>query len=200
MSTKSLATVADSVIDAYGQTAKNIIAAYRIGGERAIDFADQRWDAAISAGAARLSDEWRGNLLQTRKRISGYYTKGLHLGTDRAETAVSTAVDFAHKGVERIAANAERFDEATKLGALETINRVALPAATAVSKVAARIEEGSSQLLERVAGKPAVAAKSAVGKQKRVAKKAVAKVAKKAAGAKRTVVRKARAVAEAAAA
>ena len=97
MSTKTLATVADDVIDAYGQTAKNIIQAYRIGGERAIDFADQRWDAAINAGAARLSDELRGNLLETRKRISGYYTKGLHLGTDRAEPAVDTAVDFAHK-------------------------------------------------------------------------------------------------------
>ena len=199
MSTKSLATVADSVIDAYGQTAKNMIQAYRVGGERMIDFADQRWDAAISAGAARLNDELRSNLLQARKRVSGYYTRGLHFGTDRAETAVSTAVDLAHKGVERIAANAERFDEATKLGALERINRVALPAASAVSKVASRIEQGSNQLLVRVAGKPAVV-KSAVAKKKRVAKKVVAKVAKKATGAKRTVARKTRSVAEAAAA
>lgn len=199
MSTKSLATVADSVIDAYGQTAKNMIQAYRIGGERMIGFADQRWDAAISAGASRLGEEVRSNLLQARKRVSGYYTKGLHFGTDRAETAVSTAVDLAHKGVERMAANAERFDEATKLGALQRINRVALPAASAVSKVASRIEQGSNQLLVRVAGKPAVV-KSAVAKKKRVAKKAVAKVAKKAAGAKRTVARKARAVAQAAAA
>lgn len=195
MSTNSLAAVADTVIDAYGQTAKNMIQAYRIGGERVIGYADQRWDAAINAGAARLSEEWRDNLLQTRERISGYYTKGLHFGTDRAETAVSTAVDFAHKGVERLSANAERFDEATKLGAVDAFNRVALPAANALSKVVNRIEEGSNQLLERVAGEPAVV-KSAVA-TKRAAKKAVGKVSKKAAGAKRTVVRKARAVAAA---
>lgn len=193
MSTKSLATVADNVIDAYGQTAKNVIQAYRIGGERVIGFADRRWDAAINTGAARLSDELRANLLQTRKRISGYYTKGLHFGTDRAETAVTTAVDLAHKGVERLAANAERFDEATKLGALQAINRVAMPAATAVSKVAIRLEQGSTQLLERVAGKPTVAVKSAVATKQRAVKRAVAKGVKAAAGAKRTVVRKAKA-------
>lgn len=196
MTTKTLATVANSMIDAYGHTAKNMIAAYRVGGERIIGFADQRWDAAIQTGAARLSDDLRGSLLQTRKRISGYYTKGLHFGTDRADMVVDTTVDLAHKGVERIAANAERFDEVTKIGALQTINRVALPAAEAVSKVAARIEAGSGQLLERVAGKPAVV-KSAVAKKQRTVKRAVAKTAKKATAVKRTAVRKARAAAAA---
>jgi hypothetical protein len=192
MTTKTLSTVAISMIDAYGHTAKNMIAAYRIGGERVIGFADQRWDAAIQTGASRLSEELRDTLLQTRKRISGYYTKGLHFGTDRADMVVETTVGLAHKGVERIAANAERFDEATKLGALQTINRVALPAAEVASKVATRIEEGSSQLLERVAGKPAVV-KSAVARKARTVKRTAAKGAKKATTVKRTAVRKAKA-------
>ena len=196
MATKTLATVANTVIDAYGHTAKNMIAAYRVGGERMIGFADQRWDAAIGAGASRLSEELRETLLQTRKRISGYYTKGLHFGTDRADMVVDTTVDLAHKGVERIAANAERFDEVTKIGALQTINRVALPAAEVASRVATRIEEGSSQLLERVAGKPAVV-KSAVAKKARAVKRTAAKTAKKATAVKRTAVRKARAAAAA---
>lgn len=196
MTTKTLAAVANSMIDAYGHTAKNVIAAYRIGGERVIGFADQRWDAAIQTGAARLSDELRDSLLQTRKRISGYYTRGLHYGTDRADVVVDSAVGLAHKGVERIAANAERFDEVTKIGALESISRVALPAAEAASKVVERIEAGSGQLLERVAGKPAVV-KSAVAKKQRSVKRAVAKTAKKATTAKRTVVRKAKAAAAA---
>ncbi len=188
MSTKNLSSVASAVIDSYGNTAINVISAYRAGGERVIGFFDQRFEAAVNTGAARLSDELRTNLIDTEKRISGFYAKGLQVGTDRAESAVSTAVDLAHKGVERIAANAERFDQATKLGALEAINRLALPAATAMSEVVERIEEGSSQLAKRVAGEPAVV--KAVAKKAKTVKKAVAKTAKQAAATKKAVVRK----------
>jgi hypothetical protein len=95
---------------------------------------------------------------------------------------------MVNKGVDRIAANAERFDQVTKLGALEMINRMALPAATAMSEVVVRIEEGSSQLAKRVAGKPAIV-KAAAKKAKNV-KKPVAGTAKKATAAKKAVVRK----------
>ena len=193
MSKKSLSSVAAAVIESYGNTAINMINAYRVGGERVIGFVDQRFETAVNTGAARLSDELRSNLIDTEKRISGYYAKGLQFGTERAESAVSTAVDLANKGVDRMAANAERFDQATKLGALELINRVALPAATAVSGVVERLEEGSSQLVKRVAGKPAVV-KAAVKKAKAVRKtaaKTATKTARKATATKKAVVRKA---------
>jgi hypothetical protein len=186
---KSLSSVATAVIESYGNTAINMINAYRVGGERVIGFVDQRFEAAVNTGAARLSDELRSNLIGTEKRISGYYVKGLQIGSERAESAVSSAVELANKGVDRIAANAERFDQATKIGALEMINRVALPAAEAVSQVAERIEEGSSQLAKKVAGKPAVV--KAAAKKAKTVKKAVAKTAKKAVATKKTVVRKA---------
>ena len=185
---KNLSTVATALIESYGNTALNLINAYRVGGERVIGFVDQRFEAAVNTGGA-LSEELRSNLIGTEKRISGYYVKGLQFGSDRAESAVGTAVELANKGVSRIAANAERFDQATKIGALEMINRVALPAAEAVSQVAERIEEGSSQLAKKVAGKPAVV-KAAVKKAKAV-RKAVAKTAKKATATKKAVVRKA---------
>ena len=188
MSKKNLSSVATAVIDSYGNTAINVINAYRAGGERVIGFFDQRFEAAVNTGAARLSDELRTNLIDTEKRISGFYARGLQVGSERAESAVSSAVELAHKGVERMAANAERFDQATKLGALEAINRLALPAATAVSQVVERIEEGSSQLAQRVAGEPAVV--EAVAKQAKTVKKAVAKTAKKAAATKKAAVRK----------
>jgi hypothetical protein len=188
MSTKNLSSVATAVIESYGNTAINMINAYRVGGTRVIGFVDQRFEAAVNTGAARLSEELRTNLIDTEKRISGYYAKGLQIGTDRAESAVSTAVELANKGVDRIAANAERFDQATKLGALEAINRVVLPAATAMSEVVERIEEGSSQLANRVAGKPAIV--KAAAKQAKTVKKAVAKTVKKAAATKKAVVRK----------
>jgi hypothetical protein len=178
VSNKSLSSVATAVIGSYGNTAINMINAYRVGGERVIGFVDQRFEAAVNTGAARLSDELRTNLIDTEKRISGYYAKGLQFGTERAESAVSSAVELANKGVDRIAANAERFDQATKFGALDMINRVALPAASAMNDVVMRIEEGSGQLAKRVAGKPVVV-KAAVKKAKTV-KKAVAKTTKQA--------------------
>ncbi len=188
MSNKNLSSVATAVIESYGNTAINMINAYRVGGERVIGFVDQRFEAAVNTGAARLSDELRSNLIDTEKRISGYYSKGLQFGTERAETVVSSAVELANKGVAGIAANAERFDQATKIGALDMINRVALPAATAMSGVVVRIEEGSSQLVKKVAGKPAVV--KAVAKKAKTAKKAVAKTVKKATATKKAVVRK----------
>jgi hypothetical protein len=186
---KSLSTVATAVIESYGNTALNLINAYRAGGERMIGFVDQRFEAAVNVGAAPLSPELRSNLIGAEKRVSGYYVKGLQIGTDRAESVVGSAVDLANKGVDRIAANAERFDQATKIGALDMINRVALPAAEAVSQVVVRIEEGSSQLAKKVAGKPAVV--KAAAKKAKTVKKAVAKTAKKAVATKKTVVRKA---------
>ncbi len=187
---KNLSTVATAVIESYGNTALNLINAYRVGGERIIGFVDQRFEAAVNVGAAPLSPELRSNLIGAEKRVSGYYVKGLQFGTDRAESVVGSAVDLANKGVDRIAANAERFDQATKIGALDMINRVALPAAEAVSQVVVRIEEGSSQLAKKVAGKPAVV--KAAAKQARTVKKAVAKTAKKATASQKTVVRKAK--------
>ncbi|HMO47166.1 MAG TPA: hypothetical protein PKB14_14175 [Rubrivivax sp.] len=197
MSKNSLSSVAAAVIESYGNTAINVINAYRAGGERVIGFVDQRFEAAVNTGAARLSEELRSNLIDTEKRLSGYYARGLQYGSERAESAVSTAVDLANKGVDRLAANAERFDQATNFGALELINRVALPAATAMSEVVERIEEGSNQLVKRVAGEPAVV--KAVAKKAKTVKKAAVKTAKdsakKAAASKKTVVRKAAATA-----
>lgn len=188
MSKHNLSSVTAAVIDSYGNTAINVIHAYRAGSERVIGFVDQRFASAVNTGAARLSDELRSNLIDTEKRISGYYARGLQIGSDRAESVVGTAVDLANKGVERMAANAERFDQATKFGALEAINRLALPAANAVSEVVVRIEEGSSQLVKRVSGKPA--AVKAVATKAKTVKKAVAKTAKKAAATKKAAVRK----------
>ncbi|MEO6745048.1 MAG: hypothetical protein ABIN08_11255 [Caldimonas sp.] len=216
MSTKNLSTVANDVIESYGITAINVINSYRFGGERVIGFLDRRFESAVNRGAARLSKQVRDNLIGTQERVSGYYTKGLHFGTGRAETAVGVAVDLASKGVSLVASNAERLDTASNLGALEVLNRAALPAANVVSQVVGRIEQGSSELVKRVSGKamPAKAVASrklntvtreAAATRKRVVKattrqvsKAVASTATKTSNAARRVARKATATAKAA--
>ena len=216
MSTKNLSTVANEVIESYGITAINVINSYRFGGERVIGFVDQRFESAVNRGAARLSQQVRDGIIGTQQRVSGYYTKSLHFGTERAENAVGVAVDLASKGVSLVAANAERFDNASNLGALEMLNRVALPAANVVSQVVERIEQRSSELVKRVAGKtvPAKAlatrklntvTREAAATRKRVVKattkkvsKAVATTATKTSNAARRVARKATATAKAA--
>jgi hypothetical protein len=215
MSKKNLSTVVTDVVDAYGITATNVINTYRFGGERFIGFVDTRFATAVNRGASALRQDIRSNLIGNQKRVSGYYVKGLHLGTDRAQSVVGVAVDLATKGVSIVAANAERFDRAANLNALNTLNRVVMPAAHAVSNVVDRIEEGSGQLVRRVAGKPVPAkavatrqlkskTRTAAAKRKQISKtvtrrvsKAVAKTATQTSNAARRVARKARASAAA---
>ena len=154
MSTKNLSTVASKVIETYGITATNVINTYRYGGERVIGFFDQRFASAVNRGASALGKSTRSSLLDGQQRVSGLYVKGLHFGTDRAQSAVGVAVDLATKGVGLVASNAKRLDRSTNLNALGTLNRVAMPAVTLLSNVAERLEEGSTELVKRVAGKP----------------------------------------------
>ena len=74
MTAKNLSTVANHVIESYGNTAKNVINAYRVGGERVVGLMDQRWESAVEKAGSRLSTEIRGNALAAQKTISGYCT------------------------------------------------------------------------------------------------------------------------------
>ena len=153
MSQKNLSTVATDVIAAYGITATNVINTYRFGGERVVGFVDQRFAAVVNRGGAAFRKDLRSNLIDSQQRISSYCVRGVHYGTDQAETAVGVAVDLATKGVSLVASNAEKLERAANVSVLDKLNRVAMPAADLVVKVAERIEEGSSELVKRVSGK-----------------------------------------------
>jgi hypothetical protein len=155
MSIQELSSVTNELIQCYGNTAKNVINAYRVGGERVVGFMDQRWETAVEKAGKRLTAEVRNNALATQKKLSGYYIKGISLTTDGADSVVSKVVELAGKGVAQVAANASQFEKATGVSTLNTIALAVVPAAEAVSKVAARIEEKSSELVNRVSGKKA---------------------------------------------
>lgn len=189
MSNKNLSTIAADVITTYGITATNVINSYRFGGERLIGFVDERFASAVNRGASALNKEMRSNLIGNQQRFSGYSIKGVHFGTDRAQRVVGIAVDLATKSVGFVADKAERIDRAANINALETLNRVVMPAAIVVSKVADSIEEGSSELVKRVSGKamPAKAVatrklnattRKAAATRKRVTKAATKRVSK----------------------
>ena len=170
MSNKNLSTVATEVIAAYGITATNIVNSYRYGGDRLVGFVDARFASVVNRGAAAL----RSNLIGAQQRVTGYYVKGVHVGTDRVQSIVGVAVDLATKGVGLVAEGAVRLDRAANVNALDTLNRVVRPAAQGVSLVAERIEEGSSALVRLVAGTPVPAKALATRKLKATTRKAAA--------------------------
>lgn len=216
MSSKNLSSIATDVVKTYGITATNVINTYRFGGERIAGFVDQRFADVVNNGASMLRQDLRSNLIGNQQRVSGYYVRGVHFGTDRAQGVVGVAVDLATKGISLVATNAERLDRVANLNALGTLNRVAVPAANVVSLVADRIEAGSSRMVTRVSGKPVPAkavatrklntsTREAAATRKRVTKvatkrvsKVVAETATSTSNAARRVARKAKATAKAA--
>ena len=174
MSHKNLSSVATEVIATYGITATNVINSYRFGGERLIGFVDQRLATAVNRGTVAFNDDIRSNLIDKQQRISSYSAKGVHISTDGAQRVVGIAVDLATKGVSLVAANAERLDRAANLNMLQTLNTVAMPAALAISTLAERIEEGSSELVKRVSGTDMPAKAVATRKLKSATRQAAA--------------------------
>ena len=173
MSNKNLSTVATEVIEASGMAATNVINSYRFGGERVAGYLDERFASAVTRGAASLGRSTRSSLIDNQQRMSGFYVKGLRLGTDRAQTAVGVAVDLATKGVSLVATNAKRLDSRVNLNALDKLTRVAMPAATLLSSVAERLEEGTTELVKRVAGE-AMPAKALATRKLNAAKRKAA--------------------------
>ena len=153
----TLTALTTDLIESYGNTAKNVISAYRVGNERVVGMMDQRWEKAVNASGQRLTSEVRTNALAAQRKLCGYYIKGVEIGSDGAETAIAKVVELAAKGLQQVAANAARFEKSTGVTALNKLAGAAVPAAQAVNKVANRIEKKSGELVSTVAGKKSAA-------------------------------------------
>jgi hypothetical protein len=152
MRTQTLSTVTTNLIASYGNTARNIIDAYRASGERVAEFMDQRWDRALSQSSDQLTADVRKNAQALHDVLNGYYSKGIALSSAGASALVDKVVELAGQGVSQVAANAGRFEEQTSTAALSRIAKAAVPAALAVSKVANQIEQKSGEFAEKLAG------------------------------------------------
>lgn len=106
MSAKHLSTVASELIASYGNTAKNMIDAYRAGGEYVVHALEQRWNRALNESRSELTAEVANNATAAQLAFSAYYVKGLSLTTDGAQQVVNQLLKVAEAGVERAAANA----------------------------------------------------------------------------------------------
>lgn len=185
MAKQNLVSVTNEIIESYGNTAKNVITACRVGNKRAVSYVDQSWATAVKKTGTRLNADVRGNAIATQKKITAYYAKGVEATTDNANLAVNKAVELAGKGVVQVATNATRFEKSTGVTALSTLAVATLPAAQAVVKAAAKLEEQSGVLAKKIAGRPvkakATAAKRAVVKKATAVAKTATKTVRKAA-------------------
>jgi hypothetical protein len=152
MTAKNLSTVATDLVGCYGNTAKNVIDAYRAGGERVVTVLEKRWNAALKESRSQLASDVAKNASAAQLAFSTYYSKGLTQTSKGAELVVSQLVKLAEAGIERVAANASLFEEKTGLHALSTIAQVSKPGVLVLSEFAARVEEKSAQLASKVAG------------------------------------------------
>ena len=152
MTAKNLSTVATDLIEAYGNTAKNVIDAYRAGGERVVSLMEKRWNKALRESRSELTAETAKNARAAQLAFSVYYTKGLSLTSSGAQQVVNQLVKVAEAGVERASANAALFEEKTGVNTLSTIAQVTAPGALALSKLAAQIEQKTADLAGKIAG------------------------------------------------
>ena len=152
MTAKNLSTVATDLIESYSNTAKNVIDAYRAGGERVVTVLEKRWNSALKESRSELTSEVAKNASAAQLAFSVYYTKGLTQTTKGAELLVSQLVKLAEAGVERVAANASLFEEKTGMNTLNTIAQVTKPGVVVLSEFAAKMEEKSAKLAGRIAG------------------------------------------------
>ncbi|MES2949660.1 MAG: hypothetical protein V4858_14050 [Pseudomonadota bacterium] len=180
MANQKLATVTNELIESYGNTAKNVINAYRVGNERAAVFMDERFVAALEKAGSRLSSKARKNAVAAEQKLTAYYVRGVEVTSDNANLVVNKAVELAGKGVVQVSANAGRFEKSTGVTTLSSLATAAVPAAQAVTKVVAKIEARSSELATKLAGKPVRAKAAKVVKAVKAAPAKAATVAKKA--------------------
>ena len=177
MTINNLSASTTDLIQSFGNSAKNVVGAYRFGGERFVNFADQRVINVLEGSEFKIN----GKLISVQKTVSGYYAKGLTTTAEGAEQLIAKIVELASKGVQLVATNAQRFEG---MAIVKPLNQIALGAKLVADEavvLAKRLEEQT----ERLAGKKAKPVK------------AVAKVAVKRTGKRATKATKAAATAAA---
>jgi len=153
MTAKNLSTVANELIESYGNTAKNVIHAYRAGGERAVGLIEHNWNRALRESRSQLEAGVAKNATALQQAFSGFTIKGLNVTSEGAETVVSQMVKLAEAGVERMAANAHLFEEKTGVTALNTLAQATRPGAEALCTLASKLEKTSAALASKAASR-----------------------------------------------
>lgn len=152
MRTKTLSALTCHMINSYGNTAKNVIHAYRAGGERVVGLLDHRWNRALKQSRSQLAADVAKNATAVQQALHNYSLKGLTHTSAGAQDMVTRMVKLADAGVHTVSVNAARFEDKTGARALSSLAHAAMPGATALSALISQIERKSADLVTQVAG------------------------------------------------
>jgi len=152
MSARKLSTVTCHVINASGNTAKNVIHAYLAGGERVVSLLDRRWNSALKQSRSKLATGVAKNAGVVQQALHKYTLKGLALTSGGVQNVVNQVVKLADAGVHSASVTASRFEDKTGAHVLSNLAQAALPGAVALSALASQIEQKSAQLASKIAG------------------------------------------------
>ncbi|HEU5294371.1 MAG TPA: hypothetical protein VFU71_06255, partial [Burkholderiaceae bacterium] len=150
MTTPNLNTIAIDVVGHYGQTAKNLLATYRAGTERAVN--------ALSAGYEQLvekqplpwiSSEIKANLVGSQQRVARLVVDSVARIAERATSAVDSVSGRTVQGIEAFGQQTAWAQDMMVVGAIRKIN---LPVAKLSLQIAGRVDDASHRLSQRVAG------------------------------------------------
>lgn len=166
MRTQHLSTVTCRLTASYGNTAKNVIKAYRVGGERLVGLVEQRWNRSLRASRVKLGTGVAHNANAAQARLQQFAQTSLALTANGADRVVNTVLHLADTSVHMVADNALWLEDKVGTHALTRLSQFALPAAAALNELAERVENQSAKLVSKIAGQPA---RKAAPKRARVA-------------------------------
>ena len=152
MSAKKLSSVTCHVISSYGNTANNVIHAYRAGGERVVKLLDRRWNGALRKSRSQLASGVAKNATVVQQALHKYSLKGLTFASGSAQSMVNQVVKLADAGVTTLSAGASRLEDKTGAHVLSNLAQAVLPGARLLDNLASQIEQKSADLASRIAG------------------------------------------------
>ncbi|HEX6018608.1 MAG TPA: hypothetical protein VFZ28_10950 [Burkholderiaceae bacterium] len=165
MTTANLNTIAIDVVGHYGQTAKNLLAAYRAGTERAVNALGARYERLVEKQPLPwVNREVKANLVGSQQRVARLVVDSVARVAERASDAVDSVSGRTVQGIEAFDQQTAWAHDMMVVGAIRKVN---LPVARLSLRIAGGVDAASKRLSQRVAG-------TAVAKAPRAAKAAQA--------------------------
>ena len=164
-----LNTIAIDVVGHYGQTAKNLFAAYGAGTERAVNAFSDRYEQLVERQPLPwINSEIKASLVASQQRVARRVVDSTTRLTKIANSAVDRISGRTVKGIEAFGEQTAWANDMFVVGAFRKIN---LPAAKLSLQIAGGVDEASRRLSRRLAGtrvtKPTKGARRAVKRARR---------------------------------
>jgi hypothetical protein len=152
----TLNAIAIDLVGHSGRTAKNILATYRNGTNRAATALGARYEQLVK-GLPRpwLNSETRNKLLESQQRLARRVIESVSRITERANDSVNRVAGTTVKGIKAFGKQTDWANDMMVVGAFRKMN---LPAAKLSLRIAGRVDDASRRLSQRVSGSPAAKA------------------------------------------